>query len=469
MWLFRKHVRLLVLVAVAFAWSGVARAEVELAKAGGWMISTDGRVNGFATHTWGDNRPKGLESMPWVGYNESGNPGHGDEDGDLRRTRIRSGFVPTTLGFNVKKQLANGLKLTARIELGIQITNIQPVGIANPTWMDPRDAYFDLSGDWGSVRVGRALGLFSRGNLFMNYELGHGYGVGFPCSYEYVFGGSCGHVGFGTLWPDFRAQLTYTTPNIGDVLQVSLGVFDPRTVPTYYWEQMPLPRLEGEAVAKHFFSDGWGLKAWGNGAWQQVGLGVDRTDPVTTEVVGRDVFTQDAYGVGGGLQGYLGPVKLGVSGYAGKGMDAFEFLGFNPIFVSLDAGGLNENRRFRPTRGILAEGTVTIGTTWVMGGFGKAFLDRTPGDFPIEPRGIADANRPPLLRSQTGISAGVFHRLDAVVFGIDYFHAQYGFDPRYYDPTPTLGPDGVTYLADGTFVDSEQTVQFVNAGATLEW
>jgi hypothetical protein len=92
-----------------------------------------------------------------------------------------------------------------------------------------------------------------------------------------------------------------------------------------------------------------------------------------------------------------------------------------------------------------------------------------PSDFPIEPRGIEDANRPPLLRSQTGISAGVFHRMESVVFGIDYFNAHYGFDPRYYDPVATLGPDGITYLADGTYVDSQQTMHFVNGGVTLEW
>ena len=77
------------------------------------------------------------------------------------------------------------------------------------------------------MRAGRDFGLFSRGNLFMNYELGHAYGVGFPCAYEKMFGGACGHVGFGTLWPDFHAQLTYSTPWFGDIFQLSAGVFDP--------------------------------------------------------------------------------------------------------------------------------------------------------------------------------------------------------------------------------------------------
>ena len=457
MWLSRKHVRILTLATVAIAWAGTSSAEVEIAKAGGWTLSTDGRVNAFVSHIWGDDRPLGLESLPWVGFNETGDSGQAEADGTLRRTRIRSGYVPSTLALNLKRQLANGLNIAARVELGFQIANVDPVAVANPTWMDPRAVYLDLSGDWGSVRAGRDLGLFSRGNLFMNYELGHAYGVGFPCAYEKIFGGACGHVGFGTLWPDFHAQITYTTPNIGDVFQLSVGAFDPRTVPTYNWTRTPLPRFEGEAVARHDFSDGWGFKAWGNGAHQRVGTGINRRDPMTQVVILREDYMQDAYGVGGGLQGYLGPVKLGASGYMGRGMDAFEFLGFNPIFVSRDPDVPTEERKFRPSRGFLVEASVTIGPVWVMGGFGKALLDRMPSDTPIE-----TVNEPPLLRSQTGISAGVFYRIENIVFGVDYFNAHYGFDARFYDPV-------ITDMVPGSYVDSKQTLNIVNGGVTLEW
>jgi hypothetical protein len=134
-------------------------------------------------------------------------------------------------------------------------------------------------------------------------------------------------------------------------------------------------------------------------------------------------------------------------------MDAYGFLGFNPIFVSR-AAIQNETRRFRPTRGFLAEASVTIGSTWVMGGFGQAQLDRMPSDPPI-----TTPREPPLLRSQTGISAGVFHRIDAFVFGVDYFNARYAFDPRL-DGLPGEPQQWVT---------SSQVVHIVNGGTTLEW
>jgi hypothetical protein len=457
-----RRARALTLVLAALTYGGTASAEIELTKTKDWTVTTDGRVNGFVSYLFGDQRPDGLDSLLWVGFNESGNSGQADADGKLSRTRVRSGYVPSTLAFNFRKHGNAEFKLTARTEIGFQITNIEPSRNGSDlTWMDPRSVYLDMAGSWGSVRAGRDLSLFPRGNLIMNYELGHAYGVGFPCAYEYVFGGACGHVGFGTLWPDFRAQITYSTPKFGDVFQVSAGVFDPRTVPTYSFTQLPMPRFEGEAVADYRWAEGWGIKAWTNGAYQQVGIGVDTTDPVTFQVTGREDTKLDAYGVGGGLQGYLGPVKLGASGYTGKGMDGFSFLTFNPIIVgqrATDAMGApvpNEDRRFRPTLGYLVEASFTIGSTWIMGGYGKASFDRIPSDVPLD-----TVDGLPLLRSQTGISAGVFHRIDSVVLGLDYFRAHYGFDPQL-----ASQDDG----SPAQYVDIEQTVNIINGGVKLEW
>ena len=440
--------------ATAMVWASSSYAEVSLVESKGWSVSTDGRVNAFVSHVWGENRPEGLENLNWVGFNESNSPGQVDASGQLRKTRIRSGYVPSTLAFNLRKEVSDRLRVSARVEIGFQIANIDPTFIADPTWMDPRSVYLDLAGPWGSVRAGRDMSLFPRGNLFMNYELGHAYGVGFPCAYERMFGGACGHVGFGVLWPDYRAQITYTTPNFGNVFQVSVGAFDPRTVPTYSWDQTPLPRFEGEAVAKYSWREGWGVKAWGNGSYQMVGTTADVTDPANPDVsLGRKDFSQAVYGMGGGVQASLGPFKGGFSGYMGKGMDAFELLTFNPIFVGQQSGK-PEDRRFRPSRGFLAEASFTLGKTWIMAGFGRVDLDRIPQDIPIE---TVDAF--PLIRNQTGISAGLFHRIDGVVLGLDYFNAHYGFDPR-----NVAAGDGST-----RYITVSQTVHIVNAGVTLEW
>lgn len=431
----------------ALTWSSASKAELTLAEADGWIISTDGRVNGFVSHVWGDNRPDGLDNLNWVGFNESNAQGQADSNNKLRTTRIRSGYVPSTLAFNLSKKVSENLQLKTRVEIGLQITPVDPAFIADPTWMEPRAVYADVAGPWGSVRAGRDFSLFSRGNLFMNYDIGHNYGVGFPCSYERIFGGACGHVGFGTLWPDFRAQITYSTPMFGDVFQISAGVFDPRTVPTFNWNQTPLPRFESEAVAAHEWKPKWGFKAWANGFWQQVGTTANTADVGAEETL--EDFRQDAYGGGGGVQGNLGPFKVGVSGYMGRGMDGFVTFTFNPIYMTLADGVPYWEREFRPTRGYLAQASFTIGNTWVMGGFGQALFDRLDNDNPIDTPGA-----PPLLRSQTGISTGIFHRINNVVLGIDFFRARYGFDAR---------------LVDDAYVDSQQTVYALNSGMTVEW
>jgi hypothetical protein len=232
-----------------------------------------------------------------------------------------------------------------------------------------------------------------------------------------------------------------------------VAMLDPRTVPTYNWFLTPLPRFEGEAVAKYMVNPDFGFKAWVNGVWQRIGIGVHRLNTSTLVVTERKRIDKNPFGVGGGVTAYLGPVKLGGSGYAGRGMDAYGFLGFNPIFVSR-ASIPNDSRRFRPTRGFLAEASVTIGSSWVMGGFGQAQLDRMPSDPPV-----STPNGPPLLRTQTGISGGVFHRIDAFVLGVDYFNARYGFDPRVVQPA--VGPARAE--------TATQVVHIVNGGATLEW
>jgi hypothetical protein len=314
--------------------------------------------------------------------------------------------------------------------------------------------YLDLSGNWGSVRAGRALGLFARGNLLMNYEIGHAYGVGFPCAYEKMFGGACGHVGFGTLWPDFRAQITYTTPSIGDILSISVGAFDPRTIPTYEWDQTPLPRFEGEAVANFSWRENWGIKAWGNGFHQRIGTSADiDTDMNMATPPVRQNFTQDAYGAGGGLQANLGPFKIGGAGYTGKGMDGFTTFSFNPIYIGQSSSIQNYERKFRPSQGFLAQASIKFGDTWIMGGFGQARFSRIDTDIAQD---TVDAF--PLIRSHTGISAGIFHRIGHVVVGLDYFNAHYAFDPR-----RISSPNGPTYT------QYSQTIHTVNGGVTLEW
>jgi hypothetical protein len=115
----RKHASALALAALVFAWPKASKAEVELGKAAGWTVSTDGRVNAFVSHAWGEDRPEGLGSLPWVGFNEAGSRGEVNSDLKLRKTRIRSGYVPSTLAFNFRKHVSDEFKLSSREHRGV--------------------------------------------------------------------------------------------------------------------------------------------------------------------------------------------------------------------------------------------------------------------------------------------------------------------------------------------------------------
>ncbi len=439
--------------------ASTARAEIKLATADGWEVTSDGRTNAFVSHVFGDNRPAGLESLNWVGFNEASSKGHFDADNKLRRTRIRSGYVPTTLAFNFRSEVSRSLKLWGRVELGIQIANQKPTEIGDTTWMEPRAAFLDLSGPWGSVRGGRDLGLFGRSNLFLNYELGHAYGVGFPCSYEVTFGGSCGHVGFGIIWPDFKAQLTYSTPKFADRLQISVGMFDPRSFPPSEWYWTPAPRLESEAVLTLGEGGRFGLKVWVNAFYQRLGTtqSVDIRDAAGMDT-GKDElrnFAQDLSAVGGGVKADLGPFKIGAAGHRGKGMDGFMLLSFNPVALSLGPVP-NQEKKFRTVTAFLVQAAYYLGANWLSVGFGRTMLDLVEGDYPAGAIGP-----PPQLREQTGVSLGVYRRIaQHVVVGIDYFRASYGFDARL-----VANPSGGAPRAE----EPSQVVHAINGGLTLEW
>ncbi len=435
----------------------VAQAEVQLAEADGWRVSTDGRVNAFVSHIFGENRPDSLGSLPWVGYNENPTAGQSNAANEVRKTRIRSGYVPNNVALNLSKQMSESLKVSARVEVGFQAANIKPTEIgADPTWMEPRTVYLDLAGGWGSVRAGRDLGLFGRHNLFLNYELGHAYGVGFPCSYELIYGGSCGHVGFGTIWPDFHAQITYNTPTIGDVLDIGVGVFDPRTYPPGSWHWTPLPRFETEAVAS-FGGEAFAVKLWGSAFYQKLGTTQDiaTTDPATGAVTMEPQdFEQDLFAFAGGLKADIGPFKVGAAAHTGKGIGPFVVLTFNPIALSL-GGRPPQEQKFRNITAWLAQAAYTLGTTTLNAGFGQTILDKVDND-----PALADVGAIPRLTQQTGISVGLYHRIDNVILGLDYFNADYDFETRLImDPnTGAVVPE-----------ENAQNVNFLNAGVTLEW
>src|SRR5215475_11180585 len=104
-----KQTGALALATLALVCPVAVQAEVKLGEANGWVVSTDGRVNAFISHVWGEDRPKGLENLNWVGFNEWGWGGGANADGKLNKARMRSGYVPSTLALGLGRGVGGGV------------------------------------------------------------------------------------------------------------------------------------------------------------------------------------------------------------------------------------------------------------------------------------------------------------------------------------------------------------------------
>ena len=147
----------------------------------------------------------------------------------------------------------------------------------------------------------------------LDYDVEHGTGLGYPCTIKEVHGGACGHAGFGLLFPGFHSGFVYNTPNLGG-LQFSIGTYDPIQFAESNYRRTPYPRPEAELT---FATPNKVFTAFVGGIWQRISATL--VPDVTMPDVKAD-YDFDAYGVNYGFGLNVGPLKLGFSGFAGKGL-----------------------------------------------------------------------------------------------------------------------------------------------------
>jgi Gram-negative porin len=419
------------LALLVFLWTALsalpAHAEVELFKGKEWTLSTDGRVNAFLSIARGDAIPSGEASF--TGLDEEATP-----DQKIESARVRTGFIESVLAFTLKKQLEQNVTATARVALWM-------LASSQRTWGDEpsasaREAYLKIDAPWGGFLAGRAMSLFSRGAILLDYDLEHNYGLGHPCGTKVVAGGSCGHSGFGVLFPGFHAGLVYNTPTLAG-LQLSAGLYDPAQIGEGLYRRTPLPRVEAELTYRlpdHF-------RAFAGTLWQR--LSRNQTDTTTMAISKQN---QDASGLNYGFMVDVSPLAFGFSGYLGKGLGLYTPLEDNP-FTNLEPSGV-----LRKQNGYYGAASLTFGQTKFAAGLGISRLQRAPDD----PEDSGDSKVP---KQQVGMSAGVYQGLyKTVVVALEVFRAQ----TTWYNHGEPVG-------ADTAIIRPVQTVNFFNAGATLVW
>jgi len=335
--------------------ASVAEAQLTMQMSNGWSFTFSGNVNAFAIYesTSEDGgtlgAPGGLIGIGGKGFN------------------VRTGLLPAFAVLDAKGKEGS-------TDLGVHFgfaPQIQCGGQAHDCFgaqIDMRQVYLTVGGSWGQILAGREIGLFNRQNILTDQTL---FGVGATGG---INGGgtTLGRIGFGYIYPNFVAQMTYSTP-AGKPGQLSIGLFQPSALNsdagTAYGETQ-VPRLEAEGTYKT-----GSVLLWVNGTAQNA------KNPVADE-------TKTAVGAGGGFRFGKTTFSLTGSGYWGKGIGTtLQFNGVGGCDAVAGCGpvqgiGVGSDGELRDSYGFIGQLTFTPANSkvTVAGSYGSSFLKSTDGE-----------------------------------------------------------------------------------------
>jgi predicted porin len=314
----KKMTRSLLALAIAVS-ASAAQAEIVLYDQNDTTFSADGLLNAFYTY---------------------------QDQGDQTVSRVRMGFLPNYIGFNVSKQQGD-LKLGGRSSFWVTINDSNDLGSDNASKtdsaIDVRQFYATVDGDFGQVLFGKDFGLYARSNIF-NDELLLGVGFAPQGTTRTTFG----NITTGYPYANPNAQITYRTPKVNG-FQLAAGILDPNydfsTTPATYSEE---PRFEAELTYDRAFDNGT-FKAW-------VGAAMGETiDSTSTSV--------DARGVAYGAQIGIGGFKLTASGFDQEGIPTTFASNTLSAADDIDSDGylVQTSYTYKAVRGVLSYGSVEAG------------------------------------------------------------------------------------------------------------
>jgi hypothetical protein len=269
--------------------ASAAEAQLTMQMSNGWSFTFGGNVNAFLVY----DKPSDV-TVPTATL--GGIVGAGGEGA----TRIRTGLLPAFAVFDAKGKEGNTdlgvhFGFAPQIQCGSGAAGVV-LHDCFGAQIDMRQVYLTVGGAWGQILAGRELGLFGRQNILTDQTL---FGVG-ATGGQGGGGTTLGRIGFGYIYPQFKAQMTFSTP-AGRPFQLSVGLFDPASNPPY--NTIELPRLEAEGV----WSQGT-TKFWVGGLFQNNGTGGAADEKAT------------AWGGSGGVRFGGASFSLTASGYYGKGL-----------------------------------------------------------------------------------------------------------------------------------------------------
>ena len=201
--------------------------------AGEWTVDMNGNVNAFAI--FADNKDSGTQIG---GGLANTNTGTNNDD----NASISTGLLPSWLGFTATTR-QNDIDTSVTISFQPGAGANQALGGGGNT--ENRQAFLTF-GDksWGSVKVGKDLGIFGSTAILNDMTL---LGVGSNGAGTQHNGGAggttttLGGIGTGYIYADWKGQIAYTTPNMNG-FAATVGITQP-------WNSVASAASSGGAAA----------------------------------------------------------------------------------------------------------------------------------------------------------------------------------------------------------------------------
>ena len=322
-------------LALVAAFSMPANAAVVLGGADGWEVSYGGFINLFYTQS--------------------------DFAGGEDSAHLQQGLLPAFHTMTVKTPEVNGLTGTGQITFAVD-SSAEKTGRLNKSAtlgtgsnIDMREVFFNVSGDFGTISVGRTLALFQRQAILQDITLfGMGY-MGGPDG----GGTGLGRIGAGYVYPDFRTRFVYQTPDMNG-FQLSVGIFDPQEpLGNGGISETDTPQFQAEATFNSAF-EGGSFSGWAGFLWQEQEIMAHAGSP------GGDI---ESVGWNVGATVSASGFSMTGSYYDGEALGSVLFaLGGGDAF-GCSAAGCNE----ADNDGFYVQASYTFnGTTKIGGGYGES-------------------------------------------------------------------------------------------------
>src|SRR5437773_8455060 len=274
----------LLLLGLALGVSATASAQgLTMQMSNGWAFQFSGNVNVF-----------------WA-FSKVNNSGPANSS-------VRTGLLPTFATFEARGKEA-GMNLAVHFGFApqIQCGGVHDCFGAN---IDMRQVYLTVGLKNGSqILAGRELSLFGRQNILNDMTL---FGVGAVGIGGGQGGGTTlGRIAYGYIYPNFNAQVTYSTKP--GQSQLSIGVFQPNfligdgsvVLPQYGFTK--IPRVEAEFTYNQKSGKN-NYMFWVGGLWQST------SDAATAG------NTASSFGGTAGVKAGMSDLSVVVTGYIGKGL-----------------------------------------------------------------------------------------------------------------------------------------------------